>query len=173
VSVAERRVFERLNSGIGVAEGPVWAVMQAGNGLTAVVAPAVLLGLGRPMSDAARVGGAAFGGWHLAKLVKRALPRGRPASLLDGVVLRDGNPAGGGFVSGHATVATATSVAIGSMLGPRVQRAAGATALVVALARVHVGAHLPLDVIGGVGLGLLWGSLCASLPVPRRPESFS
>jgi membrane-associated phospholipid phosphatase len=29
-----------------------------------------------------------------------------------------------------------------------------ALALTVCLARVHVGAHLPLDVVGGAGLGL-------------------
>lgn len=66
VSAVERRVFERVNAGIGPAERPVWAAMQIGNGLTAVVAPAVLLGLGRSKVDAARVAAAGFGGWQLA-----------------------------------------------------------------------------------------------------------
>lgn len=83
-------------------------------------------------------------------------------------MLRDGNPTGGGFVSGHATVATATVVAIGALLTPDAGRILGTASVIVAFARVHVGAHLPLDVVGGVGLGLLWGSMCASAPVGPR-----
>lgn len=173
VSPVERRVFERINSGFGAAERPTWVVMQMGNGLTALAAPAVVLALGGTRADAARVGLAAFGGWQLAKLVKRLIPRGRPAALLDDVALRDGDPTGGGFVSGHATVATATALVAGAVLGPRAGRVAGTGAAVVALARVHVGAHLPLDVVGGVGLGLLWGSSCTAMTLPRRPAGSS
>lgn len=173
VSLLERRVFERLNSGFGPAERPTWLVMQMGNGLTAVVAPTLVLALGRSRSDALRVGIAAFGGWQLAKLVKRLVPRGRPTALLDDVALRDGDPTGGGFVSGHATVAAATAVVAGSVLGPRAGRIAGTSAAAVAVARVHVGAHLPLDVVGGIGLGLIWGSTCAAVTLPGRPAGSS
>ena len=171
VSVTEQRVFEKLNSGIGAAERPVWAAMQLGNGLTAVVAPAAIVCSGRSKDDALRVGMAAFGGWQLAKLVKRTIPRGRPSVLLGEVVLRDGDPDGGGFVSGHATVAMAIAVTAGSIYGPPTRRAGGVAAVIVALARVHVGAHLPLDVLGGAGLGLLWGSVCSMVRAPRRSGS--
>ncbi len=34
----------------------------------------------------------------------------------------------------------------------------GVSATVVALARVHIGAHLPLDVVGGAALGVVLGA---------------
>jgi membrane-associated phospholipid phosphatase len=44
-------------------------------------------------------------------------------------------------------------------LGRRGRIAGVLLAAAVCLARVHVAAHLPLDVVGGVGLGLLVGGL--------------
>lgn len=157
VGPIERRAFRLLNSGIGVGERPVWLLMQLGNGLTALVAPTVLRAAGRSWADAARVGIAAHGGWQLAKLAKAIVDRKRPAALLDDVVLRDGDPTGRGFVSGHATVAMSVAVVARPMLPRSAQHALTAAAGGVALARVHVGAHLPLDVIGGAALAVLWG----------------
>jgi membrane-associated phospholipid phosphatase len=171
VSPTESALFARVNDGVGPAEGPVWLAMQFGNGLTALVVPAGFVLAGRSSADAARVALAGAGGWQLAKAVKRLVPRGRPASLLDSVVLRDGDPGGGGFVSGHATVAMATAVAAGASLGPDARRWLIGAAVVVGLARVHVGAHLPLDVVGGAGLGLVWGSLCGVVPMPAAMEA--
>jgi len=165
VSPTESRVFERVNAGVGPAERPIWLAMQFGNGLTAVAAPGLLLLVGRSKSQALRVGIAGFGAWQLAKAIKRAVPRGRPAVLLDHVELRDGDPDGGGFVSGHAAVSMATAVTAGALLGAVPRRVLLGAAGMVGLARVHVGAHLPLDVVGGAGLGLVWGSLCAGIPL--------
>lgn len=135
--------------------------MQAGNGLAALVAPVMLRAGGKSWADSARAGLAAFGGWQLAKIVKAAVPRGRPAMLLDDVELRDGDPDGHGFVSGHATVAMSLALAIAPTVGLPLSVAAVGTALAVSLARVHVGAHLPLDIVGAMGLAAVWGTVCA------------
>jgi undecaprenyl-diphosphatase len=161
VPMWEEQLFRRMNAGIGAAERPVWLVMQAGNGLAAIVAPAALRLQGHSWRESLRVGLAAGGAWHLAKGVKALVRRGRPSALMDDVVLRDGNPDGYGFVSGHAAVAMSVAVATAPLVSDRARVALFATALAVAYARVHVGAHLPLDVAGSLALAAVWGSLVA------------
>jgi undecaprenyl-diphosphatase len=59
-----------------------------------------------------------------------------------------------GFVSGHTAVATALAAIAWPYLGRRWRAVVVIAAVLVALARVYVGAHLPLDVLGGAALGL-------------------
>lgn len=161
VGTREERWFRRLNTSAGPAEPVIWGVMQLGNGLASAVAPLYLRARGASWSNAARVGFAGLGGWQLAKVVKAVIPRERPARLLDDVALRDGDPGGRGFVSGHSTVAMSIAVASAPVLAPAERTVVLGAAAVVAGARVHVGAHLPLDVVGGLALGTFWGSVCA------------
>ena len=64
-----------------------------------------------------------------------------------------------GFPSGHATVAWALATMLAPHLIPRLRPVAYLLATVVCVARVYVGAHMPLDVIGGAGLGILIGEI--------------
>jgi undecaprenyl-diphosphatase len=89
--------------------------------------------------------------WALAKGIKRIVRRGRPTALVPGTHIRGKEATGGGYLSGHAAVATALMAAAASASSPKLAGLAG----VVGVARMYVGAHLPLDVIGGVGLGLV------------------
>jgi membrane-associated phospholipid phosphatase len=97
---------------------------------------------------------AGAGAYLLAKVVKGLFPRGRPDDLLTDVVIRGAEAHGRGFVSGHAAVVTALLAVAWPELGRRGRVACSLLAAVVCLSRVHVGAHLPLDVVGGVGVGL-------------------
>lgn len=167
----EQRTFRALNSGAGPAERPIWALMQLGNGLSAVGVPAALLATGHRRDDALRTAVAGFGGWQLAKGVKRVVRRDRPNRLLDGVHLRDGDPGGRGFVSGHATVAMAIATAAAPALSTTRRRVLLVAAVGAGIARVHVGAHLPFDVVGGAALGALWGSVCTTGRSPHTPQT--
>ena len=85
--------------------------------------------------------------------------RGRPGALLPEVVFRGGLHMGLGFPSGHAAVAAALATAAGTYLGSTGRQAAWGAVAVVGIARTFVGAHLPIDVIGGIALGWVVGSL--------------
>jgi undecaprenyl-diphosphatase len=93
-----------------------------------------------------------------AKWIKGLVSRGRPAALLVDVKLRE-RATGVGYVSGHTAVAFALATVLAPSLPRPWRPVAFAVASVVAFARVYSGAHLPLDVIGGVGLGVLCGTL--------------
>ena len=90
--------------------------------------------------------------------VKDLVSRGRPTAFFTEVRLHD-QATGFGYVSGHAAVAFALAAVLAPSL-PRAWRAVViALAVTVAFGRVYAGVHLPLDVVGGAGLGLLCGTL--------------
>jgi membrane-associated phospholipid phosphatase len=136
----------------------VWPFMQLGNFLV-VPATALIAAAYRRWRLAAGLLLAGAGVYLLAKVVKGIVVRGRPASLLDHVVIRGDTPLGRGFVSGHAAVVTALLVVAWPWLGRRGRIVCVVLVLLVCFARVQVAAHLPLDVVGGVGLGLAVGGL--------------
>src|SRR3954447_11569604 len=157
LSVFERDVFRIVNDLPEIVFPVVWAVMQLGNVLAVpVVAGAALLARRFRMARDLLVSGLLA--YFAADLVKGVVGRERPAGLIHANLL-DGNVTGIGFISGHAAVAAALATAAAPYLTRRGRRAAWAVAWAVALARVYVGAHLPLDVVGGLAVGWAIGSL--------------
>jgi membrane-associated phospholipid phosphatase len=158
VGDSEVAVFRVLNATTVLPFLVVWPFMQMGNLAAVPVVAGVAAFLRRwRLVAAALIAG--VGVWVLAKVVKGIVPRGRPDALLDDVVIRGDAALGRGFVSGHAAVVVALVVVAWPWLGRRGRIACAALAVAVCLARVHVGAHLPLDVVGGAGLGLAVGGL--------------
>ena len=158
ISGAEAAVFRVLNGTTVLPFVVVWPFMQLGN-LVAVPVVAALAAAFRRWRLAAAALLAGLGVYVLAKVVKGIVPRGRPDRLLEDVVIRGDAAVGRGFISGHAAVIVALVVVAWPWLGRRGRIACAALAVAVCLARVHVGAHLPLDVVGGAGLGLAVGGL--------------
>jgi undecaprenyl-diphosphatase len=157
VTGAEATAFGWLNDVPDLPFTLVWVPMQLGNFL--IVPAAVLVALAfRRWRLAAGLAVAGTGVYLLAKQVKHFVLRGRPGTVLDGVIVRGAEPHGLGFVSGHIAVVTALAFVAWPWL-PRWARwlvAIGVAA--VFLARIYVGAHLPLDMTGGFGLGLAGGA---------------
>jgi membrane-associated phospholipid phosphatase len=169
VAGLEASAFRLVNDLPSVPFGVVWVPMQLGNLL--VVPAAVLAALAfRHWRLAAGLALAGAGVYALAKVVKHFVLRGRPSGLLDDVVVRGAAPHGLGFVSGHIAVVTALALVAWPWL-PRWGRwAAGVGVAAVFLTRMYVGAHLPLDMVGGAALGLAVGALVRLLlGVPTGP----
>jgi glycosyltransferase 2 family protein len=145
--------------------------MQYGTfGTVPGLAAAMLLRRRPRTAVAVGLGGTAA--WLLAKAVKPLVGRARPAPLLADVHVRGKEEGDLGFPSGHAAVSAALTTALWPVL-PRPWRAAcvGLSGF-VSFARMYVGAHLPLDVVGGAGLGVAVGSL-AKLVARERSQSES
>lgn len=107
----------------------------------------------------------ARGAWQLAlaigltsllvdQVLKPAVARPRPFDASSEVRLIDRRPGGASFPSGHAANAAAGAYAVGR-LWPEGHVVLWTLAGSIALSRVYVGAHYPLDVIGGACVGLL------------------
>jgi membrane-associated phospholipid phosphatase len=150
----EQRTFRAVNALPDRLYRPAWPVMQLG-ALAAAPATAMVAAAAGNRPLAVRLCSVGTGAWALAKVVKRVVRRGRPMSLLTGVRTRGREASGLGYLSGHAAVATALTAAAYPHLGTRGRRVTLGLAAVVGLSRIYVGAHLPLDVLGGAALGLL------------------
>lgn len=157
VSGAEEALFRAINGLPALLYRPVWLVMQLGNLLALPTVAVIALALRRwrlgatlLLSAPAKI--------LLGRIVKDAVTRHRPASVIEDVVLRgDASPAGEAFVSGHAVVAFAIGVLVHPYIPRRHRWLAWVLAVSVCLGRVYVGAHLPLDVAGGAALGAAIG----------------
>jgi undecaprenyl-diphosphatase len=169
VSEAEERVFRACNERTGAVYGPAWIVMQSGTLGAAFATGGALLARRRPCA-AGVVTTAGSAVWLAAKIVKHPVGRGRPAAHLDDVTVRGAPQTGLGYPSGHAAVALTLALAAPRSRGRIVRSVALAFAAVTGAARMYVGAHLPLDVAGGLAIGALAGRVSATWVDRCPPE---
>lgn len=157
VSRLELWVFRTVNDLPPRFELPLSIAMQMGSlGAVPVTAGAAWLGNRRDLASKILVAGGSA--WVAAKVGKIVVARERPGLLIANVLLRGRPQTGRGFPSGHAAVALAIATVAGRGLGPGGRLAAWVSAGTVAVARMYVGAHLPVDVVGGAALGAAIGT---------------
>ena len=90
----------------------------------------------------------------LERVVKLLVQRERPGTTVPDAILRGVHAAGLSFVSGHAIITFAIAGLLALVLPRRWAVLGFVLASLNAIARVYLGAHNPLDVVGGAAVGL-------------------
>jgi membrane-associated phospholipid phosphatase len=152
-------VFRRINHWPGSLYPPMWTVQLSGviGALPLVAAAAALL---RRLRLAAALAAATVLKPLLEAAAKTFVQRARPAETLHDVILRGNSAAYGlSFPSGHAMVIFAIATMVAPYFRGWWKVLPWALAAAVCLSRVYLGAHFPLDVAAGAGLGVFIGGV--------------
>jgi undecaprenyl-diphosphatase len=163
ITATEERVFRAANEASDAIKVPVRAVMQAGTFVTVPIASAVAFLTGRRRLAARLVLGGT-GAWVLAKGAKPLGGRPRPEGVLDDVRTREGIEGDLGWVSGHTAVATTLALIAAPEVPAWARPVLGGVVATTGFGRMYVGAHLPLDLVGGAGFGMMISSVVRWLP---------
>jgi membrane-associated phospholipid phosphatase len=168
VGTLERAVFRVINGLPGWLYPVMWPLQQVGN---LAAGPAVALAAA--MCHRGRLALAAL----LVTLidvegyVKHLVPRERPGAIVPGAILRgDVSAHGHSFPSGHAILITSLAVIVTPYLRGRWRWGPWLAVAGVAVGRIYVGAHNPLDLVAGIGLGLMIGVLAYVAVLRPRPS---
>lgn len=162
LSTVEWWIFERFNDVPWVLGRVLEVVDPLGSGLAAIVIPVVVFVVFRKVEVALVAGFAGPVAWMLAQVGKALELRGRPVDVVE-EFLPAGTATGAGFPSGHTAVAVAFAVALWPYVRPPWRPVLVVLAGAVALARMHVGVHLPLDLVGGAAVGSAVGTIALLL----------
>jgi len=159
---------------VGPAELAVFrAVNELPEALSAPMQGAQLLGV-LVVGPVAAAVAAVLRRWHLTlacllvtaeklvaeRIVWELVSRSRPGTTIPDAIVRGSTPsAGASFVSGHVVLVTGLAWVITPYLRGRWRVAPWVVVALVAFARLYLGAHAPLDVLGGLALGLVVGGV--------------
>jgi membrane-associated phospholipid phosphatase len=98
----------------------------------------------------------------LAQILKRVVDQPRPTAVIPGLDVHGypQDPWGRAFPSAHTALTVAAVSALWPWMTGRQRAVGAATALLVPLNRVYIGAHWPIDLVGGAAVGLFATCVC-------------
>jgi len=159
----ERSLTRGLNDAPDWVAHAMWPVMQAGT-LFAPFVVALVIGLvRRDWFVACIVVVVGVVTWFGAQGVKRIVERERPIAFIADLHVREGTGNGLGYLSGHSAMAAAIAVVVLTVVPRRWWPGLLAVVVIVGVARVVHGVHLPADVLGGWAFGTLIGLVGVSV----------
>ena len=167
VSGWETTLFHHINNWPDSLRLTGIAITMIGGSVWAAVASIALATIFRMYRLAWRLAAVIIGGYGLDFILKQAIDRGRPGDLLTDFHRRSVET-GAGFPSGHTTVATVIALTLVPYLPKAWRWIVAVWIVLVALSRLYLGVHLPLDVIGGFLVGMFVVSLTRVAPQPLR-----
>ena len=120
----------------------------------------VFVGLGVLVAIAAATA-AGILAYLLDNAMKVVVDRGRPPVYLSDVLFHGypTDPRGSGYPSSHTAVAVAVVVGAWPWLNRPWRVVGAAAAALISLNRMYVGAHFPLDILGGAAVGFVCGGI--------------
>jgi membrane-associated phospholipid phosphatase len=97
---------------------------------------------------------AVFSAYLLVILIKQFIARPRPFELFPEVVSRELLVSDYGFPSGHTAIAAAISLSLLPIVPRKFRWVLVTWPVLVGLSRIYLGVHAPLDIIGGLAIGI-------------------
>lgn len=161
--IYQDRLSAKMTAWIGVASAVGVGLIERSSSATVAAVPILLAGVFLPRALAGCCLAALASSGLFRLLIVPAVARQRPSNLPFAEPLE---PIFGhsSFPSGHTTTTAAIATVIVWHFAGKRRPAVVATALVwallVALSRVYVGVHYPLDVVAGLALGVAFGTVC-------------
>jgi undecaprenyl-diphosphatase len=169
VGPSERKIFRAINDRPDWLYRPLWPFQQFGNIVIALLVGVVVAAVVRNWRLAVAVLAAVVAKLGAEKLIKSVVERRRPASTVGHVHLHGVVPEHGlSFVSGHAVITAAVAGLVAPVLARRWRPLPWVIVALNGVTRIYVGAHNPLDIVGGIGAGLVIAGLLNAVLQPAR-----